>query len=189
MVEFEADDALAAGAARFAGEVDEVVICTPDKDLAQCVVGKKIVLRDRRRGITYDADGVRAKFGVSPGSIPDWLGLVGDASDGYPGLPGWGAKSASTVLARWERLDAIPREHAAWDVKVRSADKLARTLVERREDALLFRRLATLRRDVPLSQTLDDLHWQGVPRDVYVALCEELGFANAKDWPHRWASE
>jgi 5'-3' exonuclease len=186
MVEFEADDALATAAARFGAEADQVVICTPDKDLAQCVAGTKIVQRDRRRMITYDEVGVRAKFGVAPASIADWLALVGDAADGYPGLPGWGEKSASTVLARWQHLEAIPRDPAQWEVKVRGADRLATTLRERMKDALLFRRLATLRRDVPLAETLEDLRWRGVPRDPWLALCDELGFGRIKDRPHRW---
>ena len=128
MKEFEADDALATAVERFADDVEEVVICTPDKDLAQCVVGTKIVQRDRRRRITYDEDGVREKYGVSPVSIPDWLALVGDSSDGYPGLPGWGEKSASTVLARWQHIERIPPDPTAWEVKVRGADRLASTL-------------------------------------------------------------
>ena len=189
MEEFEADDALATAAARFADAVDQVVVCTPDKDLAQCVVGERVVQRDRRRLITYDEDGVRAKFGVSPASIPDWLALVGDAADGYPGLPGWGAKSAATVLARWEHLEAIPPDPAGWQVKVRGADRLAVTLRERMDDALLFRRLATLRRDVPLAETLEDLRWRGVPRDRWLALCDELGFEKARERPHRWADQ
>lgn len=188
MVEFEADDALAAGAARFAAEVDQVVICTPDKDLAQSVVGTQIVQLDRRRKITYDEDGVRAKFGVSPPSIPDWLALVGDAADGYPGLPGWGAKSAAAVLARWGHLESIPPDPAAWEVKVRGADKLAETMRARQDDALLFRTLATLRRDVAIEQSLDDLRWRGVPREAWIALCDELGFhGGIRERPHRWA--
>ncbi len=187
MVEFEADDALATAASRFGESVEQVVICTPDKDLAQCVIGTTIVQRDRRREITYDEDGVRAKFGVSPASIPDWLALVGDSSDGYPGLPGWGEKSATTVLARWQHLEAIPDDPAHWQVKVRGADRLATTLRERMDDALLFRRLATLRRDVPLGETLEDLRWRGVPRDRWLAFCDEQGFEQRKDRPHRWA--
>jgi 5'-3' exonuclease len=186
MVEFEADDALATAATRFADAVDQVVICTPDKDLAQCVVGVKVVQRDRRRMITYDEGGVMAKFGVSPASIPDWLALVGDAADGYPGLPGWGAKSAATVLARWERLESIPDDPASWQVTVRGADRLAATLRDRKDQAFLFRRLATLRRDVPLAEALDDLRWDGVPRDRWLALCDELGFERQKERPHRW---
>jgi len=186
MEAFEADDALATATERFAGEVDEVVICTPDKDLAQCV-GANVVQRDRRRRITYDEAAVRAKFGVPPASIPDWLALVGDASDGYPGLPGWGAKSAAAVLDRWVHLDAIPADAASWGVKVRGAERLAVTLRERMEEALLFRRLATLRRDVPMSQTLADLEWRGVPRGPWIAFCDALGLERMKERPHRWA--
>ena len=189
MVEFEADDALATAAERFADEVDQVVICSPDKDLAQCVIEERVVQRDRRRMITYDANRVREKFGVSPESIPDWLALVGDAADGYPGLPGWGARSAAAVLARWKHLDAIPEDFRRWEVVVRGADRLAATLRERRSDALLFRRLATLRRDVPLPQGLDDLRWRGTPRAAWDALCDELGFQRLRDRPHRWREE
>ncbi|HKQ58288.1 MAG TPA: 5'-3' exonuclease H3TH domain-containing protein [Candidatus Eisenbacteria bacterium] len=186
MVEFEADDALAAAASRWTGDVEQVVICTPDKDLAQCVVERTVVQLDRRRQITYDEDGVREKFGVSPVSIPDWLALVGDSADGFPGLPGWGEKSATTLLARWKHLEAIPPEPAAWEVKVRGADRLAETLRNRMEEALLFRRLATLRLDVPLAETLEDLRWKGVPRERWLAFCDELGFERLKDRPHRW---
>jgi len=189
MVEFEADDALAAAAERYASDVEQTVICTPDKDLAQCVTGSSIVQRDRRRKITYDEDGVRQKFGVSPVSIPDWLALVGDAADGYPGLPGWGAKSASALLSRWKHLDAIPADPRQWEVAVRGADRLAVTLKERMADALLFRRLATLRRDVPLAETLEDLRWRGVPREPWLALCDELGFERSRERPHRWCEE
>lgn len=189
MMEFEADDALATAAERFSAEVDETVICSPDKDLAQCVVGNRVVQRDRRRRITYDEDGVRLKFGVSPNSIPDWLALVGDAADGYPGLPGWGPKSASVLLSRWKHLDAIPNDHRRWEVAVRGADRLAATLLERKADALLFRRLATLRRDVPLPEKLDDLRWRGVPRESWLALCDELGFTRTRERPHRWREE
>jgi 5'-3' exonuclease len=187
MVEFEADDALATAAARFGPDVEQVVICTPDKDLAQCVVGDSVVQLDRRRKITYDENGVREKFGVSPASIPDWLALVGDSADGFPGLPGWGEKSASAVLARWEHLESIPARPASWEVSVRGAERLAATLRERMDDALLFRRLATLRLDVPLPESLEQLRWRGVPRERWLALCEELGFERAKDRPHRWA--
>ncbi|PYP34671.1 MAG: flap endonuclease [Gemmatimonadetes bacterium] len=137
--------------------------------------------------IELEADDALAKFGVSPASIPDWLALVGDAADGYPGLPGWGAKTASAVLARWEHLEAIPADPLAWEVKVRGSDRLAATLRERMKEALLFRRLATLRRDAPLPETLEDLRWRGVPRERWLALCEELGFERTRDRPHRWA--
>ena len=186
MVEFEADDALATAAERFGASFEQVVICTPDKDLAQCVDGARVVQRDRRRAITYDEDGVRAKYGVPPPTIPDWLALVGDAADGYPGLPGWGAKSSAAVLARWKHLDAIPAKPVDWEVPVRGADRLAATLQERRQEALLFRRLATLRRDVPLPQSAEDLRWPGVRREPWTALCDELGFERIRDRPHRW---
>ncbi len=161
MVEFEADDALAAAAhvaardARF----DQVVICTPDKDLAQCVVGDHVVQMDRRKRTTIGEAGVVEKFGVLPESIPDWLALVGDSADGFPGLPGWGAKSAATVLARYVHIEAIPEHAHQWDVTVRSAVKLASTLAEQRELAELFRNLATLRID-PEVGTVDSWEWR-----------------------------
>jgi 5'-3' exonuclease len=163
MVEFECDDALATAAARFAAspEVEQVVICSPDKDLTQCVRGARVVCLDRMRGKTLDEQGVHAKFGVGPASIPDWLALVGDAADGYPGIPRWGAKSAAAVLAEYERLERIPDDAASWSVKVRGAAALAQTLSEQRADALLYRKLATLREDVPLAEQLDDLRWRG----------------------------
>ncbi len=168
MVEFEADDALAAAAVKAADDprVEQVIICTPDKDLAQCVRGTRIVQRDRVRKVTRDEAGVVAKFGVPPGSIPDYLALVGDSADGYPGLPGWGAKSAAKVLARWGHLDRIPDDPRAWDVDVRGAGALAATLAARRADALLFRELATLRLDVPVFASLDELRWQGPTAEV-----------------------
>src|SRR5262245_24655925 len=159
MVEFECDDALATAAARFAAspEVEQVVICSPDKDLAQCVRVARVVCLDRMRGKVLDEDGVRAKFGVDPASMPDWLALVGDTADGYPGIPRWGAKSAAAVLAEYERLERIPDDAAAWTVKVRGAAALAQSLAERRAEALLYRQLATLREDAPLAETLDGL--------------------------------
>ena len=177
MVEFEADDALATAAARFrdAPGVEQVVICTPDKDLAQCVVGRKVVCRDRRRGTDRDEAGVVERFGVPPAAIPDWLALVGDSADGIPGVPGWGEKSASAALARYGRLEAIPDDAAAWDVAVRGRDRLAAALRARREEAALYRRLATLRTDVPLAEDLDDLEWRGARPDLD-ALCREVGF-------------
>jgi len=176
MVEFECDDALATAAARFGADpsVEQVVICSPDKDLAQCVRGARVVCLDRMRGKTFDVDGVRAKFGVVPASMPDWLALVGDAADGYPGIPRWGAKSASAVLAAYERLESIPDDAAAWTVKVRGAAALAESLSARRAEALLYRRLATLREDAPLVETLADLRWRGPApaRDAAVARLE-----------------
>jgi 5'-3' exonuclease len=189
MVEHEADDAIATAAARWADDpvVDQIVIATPDKDLAQCVVGRRVVLWDRRRGITYDADGVLEKWGVRPASIPDYLALVGDASDGYPGLPGWGARSAATALSRYATLEAIPPDAAAWDVSIRGAAGLAATLRERWSEALLYRDLARLRIDVPLPQREPaDLEWRGADRAEWTALCDELGLGRLRDRPHRW---
>jgi 5'-3' exonuclease len=175
MVELEADDALAAAAttARSEPEVEQVLILTPDKDLAQCVEGSRVVQVDRRSGTVCDAEGVRARYGVAPPSIPDWLALVGDSSDGYPGLPGWGAKSAAAVLARYGHLEDIPREHWRWDVDVRGAIRLASSLNEQREDAFLFRDLATLRRDPPVFARVDELRWQG-PTAALADVCARL---------------
>lgn len=177
MVEFEADDALATAAAKFGtlAEVERVVICSPDKDLAQCVKGTRVVLLDRRRGAVLDEAGVVDKFGVSPGSIPDYLALVGDAADGIPGVPRWGAKSAAAVLAAFEHVDAIPQDPEAWGIKVRGAAALAKSLGEHREEVALYRTLATLRTDAPVVQTLDQLKWRGPDVPALEALCHELG--------------
>lgn len=175
MVELEADDALAS-AARIAAEdpdVERVCIWTPDKDLAQCVVGERVVQVDRRSGKVRDATGVHEKFGVPPASIPDFLALVGDSSDGYPGLPGWGARSAALVLDHYHHLEAIPERAALWQVKVRGAPQLAATLVTDRDRALLFRDLATLRTDAPLFASVSELRWRG-PRGMFDALAEQL---------------
>jgi 5'-3' exonuclease len=187
MVEFEADDALATAAGRWSGEVEQVVVLTPDKDLAQCYGDPKVVGYDRRRQQFIDAAGVVTKFGVQPESIPDYLALVGDAADGLPGLPGWGAKSSSVLLARYGHLEQIPLEAARWDVAVRGAEKLAVTLRTRMGDALLYRFLAQLRLDVPLHETLTDLEWKGVPRQPFLDFCDELGFDRLRDRPYRWA--
>lgn len=189
MVEDEADDAIATGVARMGGDkrVEQVVICSVDKDLAQCVDGERVVLRDRMRTITYDEDGVVAKFGVHPESIPDYLALVGDSSDGYPGLPGWGSKSAAAVLARFGHLEAIPGSPLEWEVPLRNASRLAATLQQQRADAFLYRRLATLNRDAAISGDLDSLEWTGVPREAFLALCDELGFDRIRERVHRWA--
>lgn len=189
MVEFEADDAIAAAVDRFADrpEVDRILVCTPDKDLAQCVRGSRVVLWDRRRRIIYDADGVRAKWGVEPGSIPDWLALVGDAADGYPGLPGWGARSAAAMLARYGSLEEIPADPAGWDVPVRGAAALAETLRERLPEVLLYRTLARVRIDAPIPQLVPaDLLWAGTPRAAWYAFCDDLGLERLRSRPHRW---
>ncbi|MCB1057671.1 MAG: flap endonuclease [Acidobacteria bacterium] len=177
MRDFEADDALATAAARFADgdDVEQVVLCSPDKDLAQCVHGERVVCLDRRRETLLDEDGVRAKHGVDPESIPDLLALTGDTADGIPGLPGWGAKSSATVLAHYRHLEAIPDDPEEWPVKVRGASRLAATLAERRADATLYRRLATLRTDVPLAEDQADLRWQGADRQALEALATEWG--------------
>jgi 5'-3' exonuclease len=163
MVEFEADDALAAGAAAAARDprVERVIICTPDKDLAQCVRGTRVVRLDRRKRVTLDEAGVVGKFGVSPESIPDYLALVGDAADGYPGLPGWGAKSSAAVLAKFVHLESIPSDCREWGVNAANARALAHTLANERDLALLFRTLATLRTDIKLFDDVDELQWRG----------------------------
>lgn len=187
MIEFEADDAMATAADRWKDAVTQVVILSPDKDMAQCVVDDRVVTYDRRNEKMYDRGAVIEKFGVPPESIPDYLALVGDTADGVPGLPGWGAKSASTLLARYGHIESIPESAADWDVKVRGAEKLAATLSASMGDALLFRDLTTLRRDVPLPESLEDLEWRGVRRRDFLAMCDELGFSDdTRDRPHRW---
>jgi 5'-3' exonuclease len=189
-VEYEADDAIGAAAARFAADpnVDRILICTPDKDMAQCVIDDRVVLRDRRRQITYNRDGVLEKWGVEPASIPDWLALVGDSSDGYPGLPGWGAKSAAAVLLRYGSIDAIPARASEWDVRgVSGAVRLAAVLQEQMADALLYRTLARLRLDTPIPQEhASDLEWRGAPRVTWEAFCDRWGLDRLRGRPHRW---
>ena len=192
MVEDEADDAIAAAVDRFADDdrIEQVVICSVDKDLGQLVDGERIVLRDRMRRVTYDESGIVEKFGVAPDSIPDYLALVGDSSDGFPGLPGWGAKSAAAVLARFGHLEAIPPSVLDWELDIRNASRLSATLEAQRADAFVYRRLATLNRDARIEDvtgTLDELAWKGVPRDRFVALCDELGFDTVRERVHRWA--
>jgi 5'-3' exonuclease len=193
MVEDEADDAIATAVARFGDDprIEQIIVCSVDKDLAQLVDGTRIVLRDRMRRVTYDEDGVVAKFGVRPKSIPDYLALVGDSSDGYPGLPGWGSKSAAAVLSKFEHLEAIPASALDWSVPVRNAGRLALTLEQQRTDAYLYRRLAILNADSAIddvTSTLDDLEWRGVPRDEFLALCAELGFDRIRERIHHWAA-
>lgn len=176
MVDQEADDALAAAAARAAADprVERVFICTPDKDLSQCVRGDRVVQMDRRNRSLRNEAGVKEKFGVGPLSIPDYLALVGDSSDGFPGVAGWGAKSASALLARYEHLEAIPKQESKWDVDVRGAAKLAASLRDHWQDALLFRTLATLRTDAKVFENIDELQWRG-PTKGFAPLCEKLG--------------
>jgi 5'-3' exonuclease len=175
MVEFEADDALASAAAIAARDprVDRVVICTPDKDLAQCVQGTRVVQTNRRTRTTFDEAGIRAKFGVLPESIPDYLALVGDSADGYPGLKGWGAKSSAAVLAKFRHIEAIPDDPALWSVNAANSGTLARTLSQERDRAMLFRDLATLRTHLPLFDDVEALHWEG-PRPEFEELAARL---------------
>lgn len=194
MVEFEADDAIAAATERFAADsrVERILICTPDKDMAQCVRDERVVLWDRRRDLVYDEAAVLVRWGVATGAIPDRLALVGDAADGYPGLPGWGDRSASAVIGRYGRLEAIPALASEWDVPgLRNAVGLAAVLRDQFADALLYRDLATLRTTadgVPIpEQDVDLLEWRGARRAEWEALCDELGLDRLRARPHRWA--
>jgi 5'-3' exonuclease len=184
MVEFEADDALASGAAAAARDarVERVWICTPDKDLAQCVRGDRIVQLDRRKRVTIDEPGVIRKFGVPPESIPDYLALVGDAADGYPGLAGWGAKSTAAVLMKFGHLEAIPAAWQDWHVNAANAGSLAGTLARERDQAFLFRSLATLRGDIRLFENVDELKWQG-PAPSFAALAKRFDAATTEARP------
>jgi 5'-3' exonuclease len=190
MVEWEADDALATAAVRWASApaVERILVCTPDKDLAQVVRDDRVVLRDRRRDITYDEAGVRAKWGVPPSAIPDYLALVGDAADGFPGIAGFGSKGAAAVLTAFGTLEGV-RDAAVgtWPGSVRGADRLAATLRECWQDALLFRDLATLRTDVPLETPGPDaLRWLGADPEAWPAFCERWGLPGLRWRPHRW---
>jgi len=186
----EADDGMAAGAALAAADprVEQVIICTPDKDLAQCVTADgRVVQLDRRQGIVYDWDRVIEKFGVPPDSIPDYLGVVGDSADGFPGVPGWGAKSAAAVLTRYGHIDQIPFDVAQWDLEVRGATKLALALSEHFEDALLFRRIATVDTNAPVSASVDEMAWLG-PQPGFDERCVELGAERQAERVHKlWA--
>ncbi|HYJ07346.1 MAG TPA: 5'-3' exonuclease H3TH domain-containing protein [Polyangiaceae bacterium] len=177
MIEFEADDAIATAAQRCAElpHVTRVIIASPDKDFAQCVQEERVVCWDRIRNSWLDRAGVVAKFGIAPESIPDYLALVGDTADGIPGIPRWGAKSASVMLAEYGHLEHVPSDHTQWRVRVRGAEALSQSLEAMREQSLLYRKLATLRRDVPLTESLSDLEWRGAPEAELSALCQELG--------------
>jgi len=184
MIEFEADDALAAAAVMAAADprVEQVLICTPDKDLAQSVSGTRIVQLNRRTNVTLDEAGVIAKFGVAPASIPDYLALVGDAADGYPGLPGWGAKSSAAVLARYRHLEEIPEDYRTWGVNAANAGALSATLARDRDRAFLFRDLATLRTAIPVFTDVDELRWTG-PTDAFAALAARMDRARRVEPP------
>lgn len=187
--EFETDDAIATAAWRWADDVEQVVVMSPDKDMCQLYGHPKIVGYNRREQAFITEATVIEKFGVVPESIPDYLGLVGDSADGFPGLPGWGAKSSSAVLGRYGHLEDIPLDHERWDVSVRGAAKLASTLRAHMGEALLYRFLAQLRRDVPISEELSDLEWQGADREAYTAFCEQHGLEALIDRPHLWRDD
>lgn len=189
MIEFEADDALASGAARWADAegVEQVLLCSPDKDLGQCVRDDKVVLFDRRRQEVYDAARIKEKFGVAPASIPDLLALVGDTADGIPGIPRWGMKSAAAVLEHYGHLDAIPDDASEWSVKIRGGAALADNLRAQRDQALLYRTLATLRTDVPLPQRdVEELRWRGAKREALARVCEAIGDTRALERVTLW---
>ena len=189
MIDFEADDAIATATIEYGRnpEVEQVVICSPDKDLAQLVKGDAVVCYDRRRERIMDEAGVVEKFGVSPESIPDLLALTGDAADGIPGIPKWGAKTSAQLLFRYGHIENIPRESADWDVQVRGAASAADSLNAHTSEARLYKDLTTLRTDVPLDTPLAELEWKGVDREKYLALCDDLGFGRLAELPHRWA--
>jgi 5'-3' exonuclease len=188
MIDFETDDALATAAARFAGDarVEQILICSPDKDFAQCVQDSRVVLWDRQRDKIYDVAGVREKWGIAPASMPGWLALVGDDADGIPGVPRWGAKSASAVLARYATVAAIPDDVRAWDIVVRGGAALAESLAGHRQEVALYETLATLRLDVPLRESLPDLEWRGADRAALTALCEEIDDPEVLSRVQRW---
>ena len=189
MTALEADDALATAAHRWqeAPGMEQVIIASPDKDLCQLVRGDRVVTLDRRKNVTLNEDGVRQKFGVAPASIPDYLALVGDAADGIPGIPKWGAKSAAQLLAHYQHIENIPPDPADWAVKVRGGPALAARLAAHQEDAFLYRQLATLRLDAPIAEELAQLEWRGVRRQPFQELCAELGFDRLAAAPERWA--
>ena len=188
MVEFEADDAIASAVAKWKDDrrLDEIVICSVDKDLMRLVEGSRVVVWDRRRKLTYTEADVVERFGVSPSSIPDYLALVGDSADGIPGIARWGAKGTAAVLSGYGRMENIPDLYEDWTITVRGGKTLARNLASNREDALLYKTLATLRTDAPISESLEDVRWEGVPQRQYLDLCEELGLGRLRNLPHRW---
>jgi len=188
MVRFQADDALATAAQRYTDHpaVDQIVICSTDRDFAQCVRGARVVLFDRIRKRLTDEHGVRERFGVAPTQIPELFALVGDPSDGLPGIPGWGQKSAATVLGRYPRIEEIPADAATWDVEVRGAARLGKSLEARRSEALLYRNLSILRTDVPLVDTVEDIEWRGADRAALGALLERIGDDGVLERVPRW---
>ncbi|MGA9522439.1 MAG: 5'-3' exonuclease H3TH domain-containing protein [Myxococcaceae bacterium] len=186
MKEFETDDALAAAAARYADEVGQVRLLTSDKDLLQCIRDRRVVMVDRQRERELDEEAVRATRGVAPSQIPDLLGLIGDDADGIPGLPGFGEKTTAALLSAFGRIEDIPLDPAKWPSGVRGAERLSGTLRERREDALLYRTLATLRTDAPIGKSLQELAFEGVPREPFLTWCDEAGVNSLRTRPRRW---
>jgi 5'-3' exonuclease len=187
MDRYEADDALATGAARWRDAVEQVRIMTPDKDLGQALAGQRVVLVDRLRDAVIDEDEFMRRRGVRPASVPDWLALVGDTADGIPGIDGFGEKTAAALLRAFEHIEGIPRDVRAWPASIRQAEVLAATLARDMDRALLYRKLATLIVDVPLAETLDDLAWSGVPAGPFEAWCDRVGARTLRDRPKRWA--
>jgi 5'-3' exonuclease len=187
MAEFEADDALATAAVRFSPQVDQVRVLTPDKDLGQAISGQRVVLVDRMRDRLIDEDELLRRRGVRPASVPDWLALVGDAADGYPGIAGFGEKTAAALLRAFGHLEQIPTDTRSWPAEIRGAARLASTLAGKMEEALLYRKLATLIDDVPLAERLEDLAWAGVPRSAFEAWCRTVGADDLLERPARWA--
>ncbi|HEV3190183.1 MAG TPA: 5'-3' exonuclease H3TH domain-containing protein [Polyangiaceae bacterium] len=186
MDRYEADDAIATAAARFRDEVEQVRMLTPDKDLAQAIRGRRVVQVDRMRKRIIDENDLLRSRGIRPSAVPDWLALVGDTADGIPGIRGFGAKTASALLRVFGRLEEIPGKASAWPADIRGARQLAATLAEQMQLALFYRKLATLIDDVPLAQRLEDLAWTGVPREAFVAWCNDIGAEELKDRPRRW---
>jgi 5'-3' exonuclease len=186
MDRYEADDALATGAARWRDRVEQVRILTPDKDLGQAIVGQRVVVVDRLRERIIDEDELLRSRGIRPASVPDWLALVGDSADGYPGLAGFGEKTASTLLQAFRHLEDIPSDPRLWPAGIRQGERLAATLQREKPLALLYRKLATLIDDVPLSETLEDLAWSGVPREAFEAFCDRVESTTLRERPTRW---
>jgi 5'-3' exonuclease len=188
MDRYEADDAMATAATRWRDQVEQVRLLTPDKDLGQCIRGQRVVQVDRIRSRVIDEDALMKQRGISPASLPDWLALVGDTADGIPGIDGFGEKTAATLLRAYGHLESIPPESKTWPSGVRQAERLASTLAAHMQDALLYRKLATLIDDVPLEERLEDLEWQGVPREAFEAWCGVVGSRDLRDRPRRWRS-
>ncbi len=188
MDRYEADDALATAAARWRDRVEQVRVLTPDKDLGQAIVGQRVVLVDRMRKRVIDEDELFRRRGLRPASVPDWLALVGDSADGFPGLPGFGDKTAASLLRAFQHLEGIPADPKAWPSDIRGTDRLAVTLSTSMHLALLYRKLATLIDDVPLPERLEELEWRGVPRAAFEAWCERVGASELRERPARWSA-